>query len=249
MFEGKIALVTGASSGIGKVLALKLGSLGATVAVNYLDLGEIKKDAEAVVKEITDNGGKAAMFAGDVSKEDDVKAMFDEITDTFGAPDILINNAGITRDTLIMRMKTEDWEKVLDVNLKSAFICSKYAFKGMMKKKYGKIINVASIVGFSGNAGQANYVASKAGLVGLTKTAAIEFAARGVRVNAVAPGFIKTAMTDALPDEVKQAMMNKIPLAEFGQPEDISNAVVFLASAESDYITGQTIHINGGMYM
>lgn len=251
MLNGKIALVTGASSGIGRVIANKLAGLGAKVAVNYIDIADIKADAEATVAEIKAAGGEAAAFAADVSSEESVNAMIKEIGDTFGAVDILVNNAGITQDTLIMRMKVEQWEKkVLDVNLKGAFICTKAVLKGMMKSRYGKIVNIASVVGFSGNAGQANYSASKAGLVGLTKTSAQELASRGIRVNAVAPGFIRTAMTDVLPDNVIDAMKAKISLGTLGEAEDVANAVVFfLASPESDYVTGNTIHVNGGMYM
>ncbi|MCD8552602.1 3-oxoacyl-[acyl-carrier-protein] reductase [Seleniivibrio sp.] len=249
VLEGKVALVTGASSGIGRIIALKMAAQGAKVAVNYIDIANIKADAEAVVKEITDKGGVAAAFAADVSKEDSVEAMIKEVEGTLGTVDILVNNAGITQDGLIMRMKVEQWERVLDINLKGAFICTKAALKGMMKKRYGKIVNIASVVGFSGNAGQANYSASKAGLVGLTKTSAQELASRGIRVNAVAPGFIRTAMTDGLPKEVVDAMLAKISLGELGEADDVAEAVMFLASPASDYITGQTIHVNGGMYM
>jgi len=247
--KGKVALVTGASSGIGKVIAMKLAALGAKVAINYIDIANIKEDAEGVVAEIKSAGGEAAAFAADVSSEESVNAMIKEIGDVLGPVDILVNNAGITQDTLIMRMKVEQWEKVLDVNLKGAFICTKSVLKGMMKARYGKIVNIASVVGFSGNAGQANYSASKAGLVGLTKTSAQELAGRGIRVNAVAPGFIKTAMTEVLPENVIDAMKAKISLGTLGEAEDVANAVVFLASPESDYITGNTIHVNGGMYM
>ncbi len=249
MLEGKTALITGSSSGIGKVIALKMAAQGAKVAINYIDIANIKADAEAVVKEIRDNGGVAEAFAADVSKEDSVNDMIKAIEEKLGTVDILVNNAGITQDTLIMRMKVEQWEKVLDVNLKGAFICTKAVLKGMMKKRYGKIVNIASVVGFSGNPGQANYSASKAGLVGLTKTSAQELASRGIRVNAVAPGFIRTAMTEVLPKEVIDAMLAKISLGTLGEPEDVAKAVMFLASPESDYITGNTIHVNGGMYM
>jgi len=249
MLNGKTALVTGASSGIGRVIALKLAELGAKIAVNYIDIADIKKDAESVVAEIKDMGGEAVAYAADVSSEEDVNAMIKAIDADLGGVDILVNNAGITQDTLLMRMKVEQWEKVLDVNLKGAFICTKAAVKGMMKKRYGKIVNIASVVGFSGNAGQANYSASKAGLVGLTKTSAQELASRGIRVNAVAPGFIRTAMTDVLPENVIEAMLAKIALNELGEPEDVAKAVAFLATPESDYITGNTIHVNGGMYM
>jgi 3-oxoacyl-[acyl-carrier protein] reductase len=247
--KGKVALVTGASSGIGRVIAKKLAALGVKVAVNYIDIANIKADAEAVVAEIISEGGEAAAFAADVSKEESVNEMVKAVEASLGNIDILVNNAGITQDTLIMRMKVEQWEKVLDVNLKGAFICTKSVLKGMMKNRYGKIVNIASVVGFSGNPGQANYSASKAGLVGLTKTSAQELASRGIRVNAVAPGFIRTAMTDVLPENVMDAMKAKIALGTLGEAEDVANAVVFLASPESDYITGNTIHVNGGMYM
>lgn len=249
MLNGKVALVTGASSGIGRVIALKLAGLGAKVAVNYIDIANIKADAEKVVAEIKAAGGEAGAFAADVANEESVNNMIKEIEGALGTVDILVNNAGITQDTLIMRMKVEQWERVLDVNLKGAFICTKSVLKGMMKNRYGKIVNIASVVGFSGNSGQANYSASKAGLVGLTKTSAQELAGRGIRVNAVAPGFIKTAMTEVLPQNVIDAMLAKISLGTLGEAEDVANAVVFLASPESDYITGNTIHVNGGMYM
>lgn len=249
MLEGKVALITGSSSGIGKVIALKMAAQGAKIAVNYIDIANIKADAEAVVKEIRDAGGVAEAFAADVSKEDSVNEMVKQIEETLGAVDILVNNAGITQDTLIMRMKVEQWERVLDINLKGAFICTKAVLKGMMKKRYGKIVNISSVVGFSGNAGQANYSASKAGLVGLTKTSAQELASRGIRVNAVAPGFIRTAMTEVLPKEVIEAMLAKISLGTLGEAADVADAVMFLSSPQSDYVTGQTIHVNGGMYM
>lgn len=247
MLKDKIALVTGASRGIGKDIALAFAAQGAYLAVNYTSNPE---KAEEVVKAIKDAGGKAFSVKANVAVEEDVKAMFDKIEEEFGATvDILVNNAGITKDGLLMRMKTEDWQTVMDVNLKSAFLCTRFAVKGMMKKRYGKIINLSSIVGFMGNAGQANYVASKAGLIGLTKTSALELASRGIRVNAVAPGFITTDMTDGLSEEVQQKMISMIPLGTFGSGKDIADTALFLASSASDYITGQTIHVNGGMYL
>jgi 3-oxoacyl-[acyl-carrier protein] reductase len=247
MLKDKTALITGASRGIGKDIALALAAAGANVAVNY---SSSPAKAEEVVKEIEAAGGKAFAVKANVASEEEVKAMFDSVEKTFSSTvDILVNNAGITRDGLLMRMKTEDWQEVMDVNLKSAFLCTRFAVKGMMKKRYGKIINVSSIVGFMGNAGQANYVASKAGLIGLTKTAALECASRGIRVNAVAPGFITTDMTHGLSEEIQQKMISMIPLASFGTGKDVADAVLFLAGTASDYITGQTIHVNGGMYL
>lgn len=247
MFKDKIVLVTGASRGIGREIAVAFAANGAYVAVNY---SSSPAKAEEAVNEIKKAGGKAAAFKANVADEAEVKAMFDEIEKAFGGTvDILVNNAGITKDGLLMRMKTEDWQEVMDVNLKSAFLCTRFAVKGMMKKRYGKIINVSSIVGFMGNPGQANYVTSKAGLIGLTKTAALEFASRGIRVNAIAPGFITTDMTHGLSEEIQQKMISMIPLAEFGKGRDVADAALFLAGSGSDYITGQTIHVNGGMYL
>ena len=247
MLKDKIALITGASRGIGKDMALAFAAQGAYVAVNY---SSSPAKADEVVKAITDAGGKAFAVKANVADEDEVKAMFDKVEEVTGSTvDILVNNAGITKDGLLMRMKTEDWQTVMDVNLKSAFLCTRFAVKGMMKKRYGKIINVSSIVGFMGNAGQANYVASKAGLIGLTKTAALEFASRGIRVNAIAPGFITTDMTDGLSEEIQQKMISMIPLAVFGTGKDVADTALFLAGSGSDYITGQTIHVNGGMYV
>ena len=247
MLKDKIALVTGASRGIGREIAVAFAAQGAYVAVNY---SSSPARAEEVVKEIEAAGGKAVAIKANVADEVEVKAMFDKIEKAFGGTvDILVNNAGITKDGLLMRMKTEDWQEVMDVNLKSAFLCTRFAVKGMMKKRYGKIINLSSIVGFMGNAGQANYVTSKAGLIGLTKTAALEFASRGIRVNAIAPGFITTDMTHGLSEEIQQKMISMIPLAEFGSGKDIANTALFLAGSGSDYITGQTIHVNGGMYL
>ncbi|QAR31907.1 3-oxoacyl-[acyl-carrier-protein] reductase [Geovibrio thiophilus] len=247
MLKDKIALITGASRGIGRDIAIAFAAQGAYVAVNYSS-SPVK--AEEVVKAILDAGGRAFAVKANVSDEEEVKAMFDKVEEVTGSTvDVLVNNAGITKDGLLMRMKTEDWQTVMDVNLKSAFLCTRFAVKGMMKKRYGKIINVSSIVGFMGNAGQANYVASKAGLIGLTKTAALEFASRGIRVNAIAPGFITTDMTDGLSEEIQQKMISMIPLAAFGSGKDVADTALFLADSGSDYITGQTIHVNGGMYL
>lgn len=246
MLKDKVALVTGASRGIGKAIALSLAENGAAVAVNY---SSSEASAVEVAELIRKNGGKAEIFKARVNEEAEVEEMFTAIEKSLGPVDILVNNAGITKDNLIMRMKTEEWDSVIDVNLKGTFLCTRRALKAMMKNRYGKIINLSSVVGFSGNAGQFNYSATKAGVIGMTKSAALECASRGIRVNAVAPGFIETDMTASLSDDVKAAYMEKIPLKSLGKPEDIANAVVYLASPLSDYMTGQTLHLNGGMYL
>lgn len=246
MLKDKVALVTGASRGIGKAIALSLAENGAAVAVNY---SSSEASAVEVAELIRKNGGKAEIFKARVNEEAEVEEMFTAIEKSLGPVDILVNNAGITKDNLIMRMKTEEWDSVIDVNLKGTFLCTRRALKAMMKNRYGKIINLSSVVGFSGNAGQFNYSATKAGVIGMTKSAALECASRGIRVNAVAPGFIETDMTASLSDDVKAAYMEKIPLKLLGKPEDIANAVVYLASPLSDYMTGQTLHLNGGMYL
>lgn len=244
--KGKNALVTGSSRGIGREIALELGRRGVHVAVNYAG-SEAK--AEAVVQELQSFGVKAMKVQANVSDEQDVKAMIKEVTTTLGSIDILVNNAGITRDNLLMRMKVDDFDDVIETNLKGAFLCTKTVTRQMMKQRSGKIINIASIVGVSGNAGQANYVAAKAGLIGLTKSTAKELASRNIYVNAVAPGFITTDMTEVLTEEQKAAMLESIPLGKLGEPEDVANVVCFLASDEAKYITGQTIHVDGGMVM
>lgn len=244
--EGKIALVTGSSRGIGRAIALALGNKGVNVAVNYA--GNEQK-AEEVVQELQALGVKAIKIRANVADEQDVKAMIKEVTKEFGRLDILVNNAGITRDNLLMRMKVEEFDEVIETNLKGAFLCTKAVTRTMMKQRYGKIINIASIVGVSGNPGQANYVAAKAGLIGLTKSTAKELATRNILVNAIAPGFITTDMTDVLTEDQKDAILSQIPLEKLGEPEDIANVVCFLASDEAKYITGQTIHVDGGMVM
>ncbi|MBR7552849.1 3-oxoacyl-[acyl-carrier-protein] reductase [Allobacillus sp. GCM10007491] len=246
MFKGKSALVTGASRGIGRAIALKLGENGANVVVNY---SGSKDKAEAVVEEIKSFGQEAIAVQANVADTDDVKRLVKETIDTFGSLDILVNNAGITRDNLLMRMKEEEFDQVIDTNLKGVFNCTKAVTRQMMKQRAGKIINIASIVGVSGNPGQVNYVAAKAGVIGMTKSVAKELATRNVHVNAVAPGFISTEMTDELTDDQKQNMYDMIPLNRLGEPEDVANVVKFLASSESDYMTGQTIHVDGGMVM
>ncbi|MBI2354829.1 MAG: 3-oxoacyl-[acyl-carrier-protein] reductase [Deltaproteobacteria bacterium] len=245
MPQEKIAVITGASRGIGRSIALALAAKGATIVAVDMD----QSSTEAVVAELQAAGGKALAVVGNVTVAADVERMIDAATEAFGRVDILVNNAGITRDGLLMRMKDEDWDAVLNVNLKGAFLCTRAAFKVMSKQRYGRIINIASVVGQMGNAGQANYCASKAGLIGLTKSNAREMAKRNITVNAVAPGFIATAMTDALSDKVRTELTAQIPLERLGSAEDIANAVVFLASEASGYITGHVLSVNGGMYM
>ncbi len=245
MPKDKVAVVTGASRGIGRSISLALAAEGAKIVA--VDLGI--EETEKVVNEIRALGAEALAVQGNVTVAEDAERMIDAAVDKFGRVDILVNNAGITRDGLLLRMKDEDWDAVLSVNLKGAFICSRAAAKVMAKQRSGRIINIASVVGQMGNAGQANYCASKAGLIGLTKSNARELAKRNVTVNAVAPGFIATAMTDALPEKVRQELAAQIPLERLGTAEDIANAVVFLAAERSGYITGQVIGVNGGMYM
>ncbi|MDQ0427804.1 3-oxoacyl-[acyl-carrier protein] reductase [Planomicrobium stackebrandtii] len=243
---GKTAIITGASRGIGAEIARKFAADGAKVVVNYSGSQE---KAEAVVADIQANGGEAIAVKANVSDAESVKAMVDETMKTFGSVDILVNNAGITRDNLMMRMKDDEWDDVININLKGVFICTKAVTRQMMKQRAGRIVNIASIVGVMGNAGQANYVASKAGVIGLTKTTARELASRGITANAVAPGFITTDMTDQLTDEVQKAMLEQIPLNRFGAPEDVAKAALFLASDDASYMTGQTLHLDGGMVM
>ena len=245
-FDGKSAIVTGASRGIGREIALLLAKEGARVAVNY---SGSKDKADDVVKLITESGGEAFAIQADVSDADGVKNMVDKTLEMFGSIDILVNNAGITRDNLLMRMKEDEWDDVININLKGVFLCTKGVTRQMMRQRAGRIVNVASIVGVSGNPGQANYVAAKAGVIGFTKTAAKELASRNINVNAVAPGFITTDMTDALSEEVKNQMLSVIPLGKLGRPEDVARTVLFLLSEDADYITGQTIHVDGGMVM
>ncbi|HBC4296071.1 3-oxoacyl-[acyl-carrier-protein] reductase [Staphylococcus aureus] len=242
----KSALVTGASRGIGRSIALQLAEEGYNVAVNYAGS---KEKAEAVVEEIKAKGVDSFAIQANVAEADEVKAMIKEVVSQFGSLDVLVNNAGITRDNLLMRMKEQEWDDVIDTNLKGVFNCIQKATPQMLRQRSGAIINLSSVVGAVGNPGQANYVATKAGVIGLTKSAARELASRGITVNAVAPGFIVSDMTDALSDELKEQMLTQIPLARFGQDTDIANTVAFLASDKAKYITGQTIHVNGGMYM
>lgn len=245
MLTGKVALVTGASRGIGCAIAKKLAKMGALVIVNY---NGSKEAAETVAGEICKAGGSAVTYRCDVSDEAATTAMITAITKDYGGIDILVNNAGITRDNLMLRMTDAEFDAVLATNLKGAFHTMRAAAKTMLKKRYGRIINIASVTGMTGNAGQANYAAAKAGLIGMTKTAARELASRGITVNAVAPGFIETDMTRKLPEEIKEKACGQIPLGRFGQPEDVANAVAFLA-AEGAYLTGQVIAVDGGMVM
>ena len=244
--QGKKALVTGASRGIGREVALELARQGADVAVNYAG-SEAK--AHEVVREIQALGRESFAIQCDVADSESVTAMFKEVVGQFGRIDILVNNAGITKDNLLMRMKEDEWDSVIATNLKGVFLCTKAVTRQMMKQRSGRIINMASIVGVIGNAGQANYVAAKAGVIGLTKSTAKELASRGITVNAIAPGFISTDMTDKLTEDMQKEMLAQIPLARFGSPEDIAGVAAFLASDASGYMTGQTLHIDGGMVM
>ncbi|MDE3838485.1 beta-ketoacyl-ACP reductase [Bacillus methanolicus] len=244
--EGKAALVTGASRGIGREIALELARQGANVAVNYSG-SEAK--ANEVVEEIKALGRNAFAVQCNVADSESVSNMVKVTIETFGKLDILVNNAGITKDNLLMRMKEEEWDDVININLKGVFLCTKAVTRQMMKQRSGRIINISSIVGVSGNPGQANYVAAKSGVIGLTKTAAKELASRGITVNAVAPGFITTDMTDKLADDIKAEMLKQIPLAKLGEPGDVAKVVAFLASDDSRYMTGQTLHVDGGMVM
>lgn len=242
----KTAIVTGASRGIGRKIALELGKEGYNVVVNYAGN---KEKAEEVVSEIKSFGVEAFAFQANVSEQDEVKTMIKETTSQFGTIDVLVNNAGITRDNLLMRMKQDEWDDVINTNLKGVFNCVQAVTRPMLKQKSGRIINLSSVVGSLGNAGQVNYVATKSGVEGMTRTFARELASRGITCNAVAPGFIVSDMTDQLSDELKEQMKSQIPLARFGEDSDIAHTVAFLASDKASYITGQTIHVNGGMYM
>ena len=238
----KTAIVTGASQGIGKTIAIEMAKSGAIVFC----LARNKEALDATIKKITENGGKATAFSCDISNNDDFKSIILNIVKEYGSIDILVNNAGITKDNLLMRMSDDQWDDVLNINLKGSFTCIRSVIKHMMKKKFGRIINITSIVGITGNAGQANYAASKSGLIGLTKSIAKEVASRGITANCVAPGWIETSMTDQLSTEVKNKFLSQIPAGKIGQSKDIANAVIFLASDEAEYITGQTITVDGG---
>lgn len=246
VLNNKIALVTGASSGIGRSIAMKFAKEGAFVIVNYTGNKDL---ADSVVKEIKDNGGNAEAVCCDVSNIDEVKVMIDNLIEKHKRIDILVNNAGITRDNLIMRMSEEDFDSVINVNLKGTFNTIKCISRYIIKQKSGKIINIASVVGITGNAGQANYAASKAGVIAITKSAAKEFASRNINVNAIAPGYVITKMTGVLNDKTKEEILSNIPMKKPANPEDIANVALFLASDDSNYITGQVINVDGGMVM
>ncbi len=246
LLENKVVLITGASRGIGKSIAKECVKQGAIVAFTYLSSEE---KARALEAELTANGGTAKGFKSDASKFDEAQSLIDDVVNTFGTIDVLVNNAGITRDTLLMRMSEEQWDEVISTNLKSAFNLTKAVIKPMLKARYGSIINMSSVVGVQGNAGQSNYAASKAGLIGFTKSIAQELGSRNIRCNAIAPGFIETEMTGALDEKVVQGWRDSIPLKRGGLPTDVANATIFLASDMSAYITGQTIHVCGGMLM
>lgn len=243
---GKTALVTGGSRGIGKSIAIALASQGANVIINYTSSEE---SAAKVVGEIEGLNVKALAVKANVSNAEEIKSMLEQIEEKFEGIDILINNAGVTRDNLFIRMKEEDWDQVMDINLKGVFLCTKAVVRKMIKQKYGRIINLSSVVGVVGNPGQANYCASKAGVIGFTKSLAKEIAGKNITVNAIAPGFIETDMTKVLPENVKESMLEVIPMKKYGKPEDIANLVVFLSSENANYITGQVIHVDGGMAM
>jgi len=244
LLQGKIAIITGASRGIGKSIAKSFIAQGATVAFTYHSSDEKAKELE---KELTANGGKAKGFKSDASKMSDAESLIKQVLEDFGTIDIVVNNAGITDDTLLIRMSEEQWDRVINVNLKSCFNLTKAVLKTMLKARFGSIINISSVVGVQGNAGQANYAASKAGILGFTKSIALELGSRNIRCNAIAPGFIETEMTAKLDPDTVQGWRNAIPLKRGGTPEDVANACIFLASDMSSYVTGQTLNVCGGM--
>lgn len=244
--EGKVAVVTGGSRGIGRAICIRLASMGALVYINYVSRSSAAEETQKIIQ---DAGNRAEIICFDVAQGDAVQNAFKTILADAGSVDILVNNAGITRDGLMARMKESDWDEVMDTNLKGAFLCAKAASKAMMKKKWGRVINISSVSGVAGNPGQANYSAAKAGLIGLTKSMAREYASRNITVNSVAPGYIVTEMTDLLDEKAQEQLKRDIPLAVLGTTEDVAGAVAYLASEDGRYITGQTLHINGGMYM
>jgi 3-oxoacyl-[acyl-carrier protein] reductase len=244
--SGKIALVTGAGRGIGRATAIKLGAAGAKVAVNY---NASESAAQEVVEAINAAGGEAKAVKADVSKNDQVEGMINGLVKEWGRVDILVNNAGITRDNLMMRMSQEEWDAVMDTNLRSAYFCTRAVLRPMLRNRWGRIICLSSVVGLTGNTGQANYAAAKAGLIGFTKSIAREVGARNITANAIAPGFIETDITAGLPEELKASILKTIPVERYGQPEDVASAVLFLASDLAAYVTGQVLNVDGGMVM
>ncbi|MDQ0206392.1 3-oxoacyl-[acyl-carrier-protein] reductase [Alkalicoccobacillus murimartini] len=246
MLQNQVAIVTGASRGLGQAIAMELAEKGAKVVVNYAGS---QQRAEQVVQDIKDIGGDALAVQADVADADEVKSLIKQTIEAFGRVDILVNNAGITRDNLLIRMKEDDWDAVINTNLKGVFNCAKTVARQMMKQRYGRIINVSSVVAVMGNPGQANYVAAKAGVIGLTKSMAKELANRNIHVNAIAPGFIESDMTEVLTEEVKDQYLTQIPLGSFGSAKQVASVVRFLASSDADYMTGQTLHVDGGLVM
>lgn len=245
-FQGKVAVVTGGSRGIGRAIAIRLGGLGAKVLINYTANEKAALETREIIEK---SGGTASIHSFDVSSCQSVQSFFSQALEDLGRVDILVNNAGITRDSLVVRMKEEDWDRVLDVNLKGAFNCIRAVAKAMMKQRAGRIINISSVIGVMGNTGQANYSASKAGLIGLTRSVSRELAPRGISVNAIAPGYIESDMTATIPEEARKTLSAQIPLGRLGTPEDVADVAEFLASDRASYITGQVIHVNGGMFM
>ncbi len=243
---GKIAVITGGSRGIGRAICIRLASMGALVYVNYVSRSTAAEETAALIEK---NGGRAEVIGFDVADAAAVQGAFKKIVSACGSVDILVNNAGITKDGLMARMKEEDWDLVLATNLKGAFLCAKAASREMMKKKWGRIVNISSVSGFAGNPGQVNYAAAKAGMVGMTKSMAREYASRNITVNSVAPGYIETEMTEMLSDDSRELIKKEIALASFGKVEDVAGAVAYLVSEDGSYVTGQTLHVNGGMYM